>query len=171
MKDANGVASATTCPFTIVAAPALTCPAVNSGEVGVALNSPAPAVSGGTAPYTFSVHRHSAQRPDAEHQHRRHYRHAHRFRNFTLQVKDANGVAAATTCPFTIAPAPVLTCPAVSSGEVGVPLNSPAPAVSGGTAPYTFSVHRHSAQRPDAEHLHRRHYRHAHGHRNLHASR
>ena len=33
----------------------LTCPAVSSGEVGVALNSPAMTVSGGTAPYIFSV--------------------------------------------------------------------------------------------------------------------
>jgi hypothetical protein len=140
VKDSNGLASATTCPFTIAAAVALTCPAVSSGEVGVALNSPAPAVSGGLAPYTFSVTGTLPNgltlntstgaisgTPTAS-------------GSFTLQVKDANGASAATTCPFTIAGAVVLTCPAVSSGEVGVALNSPAPAVSGGTAPYTFSV-------------------------------
>ncbi len=54
-------------------------------------------------------------------------------------------MAATTTCPFTIVPPPTLTCPAVNSGEVGVALNSPAPAVSGGTAPYTFSVARYFA--------------------------
>ena len=42
VTDANGgVGHGAPCPFTIVAAPSLTCPAVNSGEVGVAFNSPA----------------------------------------------------------------------------------------------------------------------------------
>ena len=43
-------------------------------------------------------------------------------------------------CPFTIGNALALTCPVVSSGEVGVALNIPAMTVSGGTSPYTFSV-------------------------------
>jgi hypothetical protein len=140
VKDANGVTSATTCPFTIATAPVLTCPAVSSGEVGVALNSLAMTVSGGTAPYTFSVSGTLPNgltlntttgaitgTPTAS-------------GTFTIQVKDAKGVAASSTCPFTIAGAPVLTCPAISSGEVGVALNSPAMTVSGGTSPYTFSV-------------------------------
>jgi hypothetical protein len=140
VKDANGVGATATCPFTIVPPPTLTCPAVVSGEVGVALNSPAPTVSGGTAPYTFSV---TGTLPNGL------------TLNtgtgaitgtptvaggFTLQVKDANGVTATATCPFTIVPPPTLTCPVINSGAIGVPLNSPAPAVTGGTAPYTFSV-------------------------------
>ncbi len=140
VKDAKGVAAVTTCPFTINGGPVLTCPAVNSGEVGVALNSPVMTVSGGTAPYTFSVvgtlpggltlnttTGAITGTPTAS-------------GSFSIQVKDANGVASATTCPFTIASGPVLTCPAVSSGEVGVALNSPAMTVGGGTSPYTFSV-------------------------------
>ena len=140
VKDANGVAAATSCPFTIGVAPVLTCPAVSSGEVGMALNSPAPAISGGAAPYTFSVIGALPNgltlntstgaitgTPTVS-------------GTFRLQVKDANGVAAVTTCPFAIVPPPALTCPAISSGEVGLALNSPAPAVNGGVAPYTFSV-------------------------------
>ncbi len=161
VKDANGVASATSCPFTINGGPMLTCPAVSSGEVGVALNSPVMTVSGGTAPYTFSVSGTLpggltlntttgaiTGTPTAS-------------GTFTIQVKDAKRCDVFTTCPFTIAAAPTLTCPAVSSGEVGVALNSLAMTVNGGTAPYTFSVTRHSAWRPDAEHHHRRHHRNA----------
>jgi Putative Ig domain/PKD domain len=140
VKDANGVMATATCPFTIAPPPTLTCPVINSGAVGVPLNSPAPVVNGGLAPYTFSVNGSLPNgltlntstgamtgTPTVS-------------GGFTLQVKDANGVTAATMCPFTIGTVPVLTCPAVTSGEVGVPLNSPAPVVSGGTAPYTFSV-------------------------------
>ncbi len=132
--------SSTNCPFTIAAAPTLTCPAVSSGEVGIALNSPAPIVSGGTAPYTFSVTGTLpggltlntttgaiTGTPTAS-------------GTFTLQVKDSKGASAAATCPFTIASPPTLACSAVSSGEVGVVLSSPAPTVNGGTAPYTFSL-------------------------------
>jgi hypothetical protein len=140
VKDVNGLVFPVTCPFTIAPPPALTCPAIGSGEVGVALNSPALSVSGGTAPYTFSV---IGALPNGL------------TLNtgtgaitgtpavsgtFTLQVKDANGVAAVTTCPIAIVPPPALTCPAIGSGEVGVALNSPAPVVTGGIAPYTFSV-------------------------------
>jgi hypothetical protein len=35
---------------------------------------------------------------------------------------------------------PEMTCPATSSGEVGVPFSSPALTVGGGAAPYTFSI-------------------------------
>ena len=34
----------------------------------------------------------------------------------------------------------VLTCPGVTTGDVGVPFSSPALSVGGGTAPYTFSI-------------------------------
>ncbi len=55
-------------------------------------------------------------------------------------MKDANGVAAATIAPSPSAPrlcSPARQLPRAKSAS---PLNSPAPAVSGGTAPYTFSV-------------------------------
>ncbi|HWF11734.1 MAG TPA: putative Ig domain-containing protein [Bryobacteraceae bacterium] len=141
VKDANGVVAAGTCPFTIVAAPTVTCSAVGSGEVGVPFNSPAMTVTGGTAPYTFSVATGTLPigltlnastgaitgTPQSA-------------GTFTIQLKDAKGVVAASTCPFTIVAAPTVTCSAVGSGEVGVPFNSPAMGVTGGTAPYLFSI-------------------------------
>ncbi len=141
VTDANGAVAAGTCPFTIVAAPSVTCPAVTSGEVGVAFSSPAMTVTGGVGPYTFSIG--SGTLP------------AGLILNtatgaitgtptsagtFTIKVTDANGAVAAGTCPFTIVTAPSVTCPAVTSGEVGVAFNSPAMTVSGGVAPYTFSI-------------------------------
>ena len=107
----------TTCPFTIASAPMLTCPAVSSGEVGVALNSPVMTVNGGTAPYTFSVSGTLPSgltlntttgaitgTPTAS-------------GSFTILVKDAKGVAAVTTCPFTIYGGPVLTCPVLTPAK------------------------------------------------------
>ena len=170
VKDSTGAVATTMCPFTIAPPPSLTCPAVTSGEAGVPMNSPAPVVSGGTAPYTFSV---AGTLPNGL---------TLNPTNgaitgtptvagtFTLQVKDANGASAAATCPFTIVPPPMLTCPAVNTGEVGVPLNSPAPVISGGTAPYTFSYDGHAAQRPDTKHRHWRYHRHAHRSGKLHSS-
>ena len=142
VKDSTGAVATTMCPFTIVPPPTLTCPTVSSGEVSVALNSPAMTVSGGTSPYTFSVANGGTLpsgltlnptngaitgTPTAA-------------GTFTIQVKDSTGAVATTMCPFTIVPPPTLTCPTVSSGEVSVALNSPAMTVSGGTSPYTFSV-------------------------------
>ncbi len=142
VTDANGVVAASSCPFTVVSGPSFTCPAVGSGEVGVALNSPAITVTGGTSPYTFSVGNPTLPAgltlnastsgaitgtPTTT-------------GTFTLLVRDANGFLAAGSCPFTIVATPSLTCPAVSSGGVGVALNSPAITVTGGTAPYTFSL-------------------------------
>jgi hypothetical protein len=91
--------------------PSLTCSAVSSGVVGVAFNSPAPTVTGGTPPYTFSVVGGLANLP------------AGLTLNtstgaitgtptatgtFTIQVTDSTGLVAATTCPFTITAAPII---------------------------------------------------------------
>jgi hypothetical protein len=143
VKDANGVVGTPTCPFTITSGPVLTCLAVQStGAVGVPFNSPAPGVTGGTAPFTFSVATGTLPTgltlntstgaitgtPTAP-------------GSFSIQVKDANGVVGTPTCPVTIALQPVLlTCSTTSTGMVGVPFNSPALMVTGGTPPYTFSV-------------------------------
>src|SRR5580704_633293 len=98
-------------------------------------------VSGGTAPYTFSVATGSlpaglslnaatgAVTGTAT-----------AAGTFTLQVKDAVGVVATGSCPFVINAGPSLTCSATSTGEVGAVFNSGPMTVSGGTAPYTFSV-------------------------------
>ena len=130
------------CTITIGAAPlSVACSVANSGEVGVAFNSPAMLVSGGVAPYTFSVATGTLPAgltlntstgaitgtPTAA-------------GSFTLQAKDANGVIAGSKCPFTVIAGPALTCSAVTSGVAGVLFNSPAMTVSGGVSPYTFSV-------------------------------
>jgi hypothetical protein len=139
VKDLNNIVSTTTCPYTIIAGPSLTCSAVTSGEVGAPFSS-TPTVSGGTGPYTFSIATGSLPAglslnsstgaitgtPTAA-------------GTFTIQVKDSNGVVATGTCPYTIIGGPSLTCSAVTSGEVGAPFSS-TPSVSGGTGPYTFSI-------------------------------
>src|ERR1039457_7146538 len=140
VTDKNGAVATGTCPFTIVAGPSMACSAVNSGEVGVAFNSPAMTVTGGTPPYTFSV---VGTLP------------AGLTLNtstgaitgtptgagtFSIKVTDANGAVASGTCPFTIIGGPSLACSAVNSGEVGVAFSSPALTVTGGTAPYTFAI-------------------------------
>jgi hypothetical protein len=107
----------------------------------VAFNSPAPTVTGGTGPFTFSIGSGTLPMgltlnsstgaitgtPQSA-------------GTFTIQVKDAQGVVAAGTCPFTIIGGPSLTCPAVTGGIVGSAFSSPAMMITGGTGPYTFSV-------------------------------
>ena len=141
VKDANGVVGSGTCSITIVGIPQVTCSATNSGEVGVPFNSGPVTVTGGTAPYTFSIGSGTLPAgltlntstgavtgtPTAA-------------GTFTIQVKDANGVVGTGTCSITIVGTPQVTCSATNSGEVGVPFNSGPITVTGGTAPYTFSI-------------------------------
>jgi hypothetical protein len=138
VKDAKG-ATGTACPITINPQLAVTCAAVTTGEVGVAFNSGAMSVSGGTAPYTYSIvgtlpaglvlnatTGAVSGTPTGS-------------GSFSVQVKDAGG-ATSTACPITINPQLAVTCAAVTTGEVGVAFNSGAMSVSGGTAPYTYSI-------------------------------
>ena len=138
VKDAGG-ATSTACPITINPQLAVTCAAVTTGEVGVAFNSGAMTVSGGTAPYTYSIvgtlpaglvlnatTGAVTGTPTGS-------------GSFSVQVKDASG-ATSTACPITINPQLAVTCAAVKTGEVGVAFNSGAMTVSGGTAPYTYSI-------------------------------
>jgi hypothetical protein len=138
VTDANGAASSG-CAITINAALTATCAAVTTGEVNVAFNSGPMTVSGGTAPYTYSVvgtlpaglslntsTGAISGTPTAA-------------GTFTVKVTDANG-AASSGCAITINAALSATCAAVTTGEVNVAFNSGPMTVSGGTAPYTYSV-------------------------------
>ena len=141
VKDSKGLVAATTCPYTIIAAPTLACSAVTSGEVGQPFNSPAPVTTGGAQPLTFSIATGALPAglnlnastgaitgtPTAA-------------GSFTIKVTDANNVVATTTCPYTIVAAPTLACSAVTNGEVGQPFNSPALTTTGGAQPLTFSI-------------------------------
>jgi choice-of-anchor A domain-containing protein len=145
VTDAKGVVATGTCPYTIVAGPSLACSAVNSGYVGVAFNSPAPAVSGGTAPYIFSIGTGALPAgltlntstgaitgtPTV-------------IGTFTLKVTDKNGVVATGTCPFTITckviSTPSATCVAITAVQ-GLAITPVTMIGSGGVGgPYTFSA-------------------------------
>ncbi len=111
-----------------------------ASEVGVPFNVPAMTVSGGIAPYTFSVvgtlpaglTLNAASgaitgTPTAS-------------GSFSIKVVDSNGSVAAGTCPFTIVAGPSLVCSGANSGTVGTAFSSPALTVSGGVTPLTYSV-------------------------------
>ena len=139
VTDANG-ATGSACAITINPAPlSITCAATNSGTVGVAFNSGPMTVSGGTAPYTYSIvgtlpaglalnatTGAVSGTPTAS-------------GAFQVKVTDAKG-ATGTACGITINAALSVTCPATTTGEVGVAFNSGPMTVSGGTAPYTYSI-------------------------------
>jgi len=138
--DSKGTVATTTCAITIVSGPSLACSAVTSGEAGVVFNSPAMTVTGGTAPYVFSVvgtlpaglllnasTGAIAGTPTAS-------------GTFSIQVKDANGAVATTTCAITINGALSVSCAAISTGTVGVAFDSGPMTVTGGTPTYTYLV-------------------------------
>ena len=138
VTDSNG-ASATGCAITINSSLSVTCASVTTGEVGVAFNSGPMTVTGGTAPYTYSVvgtlpagltlntsTGAITGTPTAS-------------GSFSVKVTDADG-ATSTGCAITINSSLSVTCASVTTGEVGVAFNSGPMAVTGGTAPYTYSV-------------------------------
>jgi choice-of-anchor A domain-containing protein len=117
----------------------VTCAATTTGEAGVAFNSGPIAVTGGTAPYTYSIvgtlpvgltlntsTGAITGTPTAG-------------GTFSVKVTDANG-AADTACPITISSALSVTWGSNSAGTVGAAFNSGALTVSGGTTPYTYSI-------------------------------
>jgi len=137
--DANGIATANSCLFTISTITVM-CPATSTGFVNEPFSSGPITVTGGTAPYTFSLAPGStlpagltlspstgaiSGTPTAA-------------GTFSIQVTDFHGLVATVTCPFTIKTLPV--CPAFGSGTINVPFSSPAIVPTGGTAPYTFSL-------------------------------
>lgn len=138
VTDANG-ATSTGRPITINAPVSATCAAVTTGEVGVAFNSGPMTISGGTAPFTYTI---VGSLP------------AGLILNtatgavtgtpttsgtFSVKVTDANG-AASTACSITINVPLTVNCAAVTMGEAGLSFNSGPMIVSGGMAPYSYSI-------------------------------
>jgi len=134
---------------TIVVSPApliVACPA-NTGKVGVPYSSSI-SVSGGTAPYTFQITSGSLPpgltlnsttgaitgTPTAGGTY-----------TFTTTVTDSTGGNAQTVakkCTITVSAPPtppVVSCPPNKGGNVGTPFSTTIP-VTGGTAPFTFSI-------------------------------
>jgi hypothetical protein len=138
VTDALG-SSSTSCMITINGPLSVTCGAKNTGEVGVAFDSGPMTVTGGVAPYTFSVvgtlppglmlnpsNGEVSGTPTAA-------------GSFTIQVTDSLG-SSTTNCMITINGPMSPTCGAANTGKVGVAFDSGPMTVTGGVAPYTFSV-------------------------------
>ena len=139
VTDAVGNSS-TSCMITINGSLSVTCAAVSTGTVGVPFDSGPMTVTGGTAPYTFSIGNGTLPAgltlntstgevtgtPTAA-------------GTFTLQVTDTLGNVG-TACTISINPPLSVTCAAVNMGDVGVPFNSGPMTVTGGAKPYTFSI-------------------------------
>ena len=138
VTDAAGNSS-TSCMITINGPLSVTCQAINTGDVGVPFNSGPMTVTGGTAPYTYSIvgtlpagltlntsTGAVTGTPTAA-------------GTFTVKVTDAVGNSS-TSCMITINGPLSVTCQAINTGDVGVPFNSGPMTVTGGTPPYTYSI-------------------------------
>ncbi|WP_255360522.1 Ig domain-containing protein, partial [Frankia sp. EI5c] len=121
--------------------PSLALPAPPAGEVGAAYSTTF-TVTGGTAPYTWSISAGSLPpgltvnaatgqvtgTPTTAGNY-----------TFTVRVVDASGQAATQQLTIPVAAAPTLPFPAPPDGEVAVPYTNQF-TVSGGTGPFTWSV-------------------------------
>jgi hypothetical protein len=141
VTDSIGETVKKTCSIVVTGTPGLsvTCQAVNTGDVRLPFNSGPMTVTGGTPPYSFSIvgtlppgltlntsTGAVTGTPTAA-------------GTFTVKVTDASGHSS-TGCRITIHGALLVTCAAFNTGEVGVPFSSGPMTVTGGTAPYTYSI-------------------------------
>jgi hypothetical protein len=140
ITDAAGNKSTINCSITVNPPLQVTCSTITIGAVGTPFDSGPINVSGGTAPYTFSIGSGSlpaglnlntstgdvAGTPTAT-------------GSFTINVTDALGATGAG-CSITINPGVLVTCGANSAGTVGVFFDSGPLTVTGGTGPYSFSI-------------------------------
>ena len=141
VTDTDGKFATQAEAFTVTAAPTITTSSLASGDVGVAYSA-SPAVSGGTASYSWALAVGSLPAglslststgaitgtpttPGVS--------------NFTLRVTDANGVQATHVESITVADAVAITSAPAGGGEVGVTyaLN---PTVIDGVGPYVWSL-------------------------------
>ena len=60
--------------------------------------------------------------------------------SYTVTITDSEGNTGKLNCSLTVCPPLSVTCQAVNMGDVGVPFNSGPMTVTGGTAPYMFSI-------------------------------
>ncbi len=140
ITDSQGNTGTINCSVTVNPPISVTCSATNTGEVGVPFNSGPITVTGGVPPYTFSIGSGTLPAgltlntstgavtgtPTAS-------------GTFTIKVTDSLG-ATGTGCTITINPPISVTCSGTTAGIVGAPFNSGPITVTGGTAPYTFSI-------------------------------
>ena len=138
VTDAKG-ATGSACPITITASLSVTCAAVTTGEVGRAFDSGPMTVSGGTAPYSYSVVGPFPGGLNLNSQTGEITGTAVASGTFTVRVTDAKGVTV-SACPITINAPLSVACAAVTTGEAGVAFNSGPMTVSGGIGPYTYSI-------------------------------
>ncbi len=136
--DAEGN-SGGSCRITIDGRPSVTCAAIKAGDVGARFNSGPMTVTGGAPPYLYSIVGKLPAGlalntttgavsgvPTAA-------------GTFTVRVTDATGNAS-TACAITIHGPLSIVCAARNTGEVGRPFESGVLSVSGGTAPYAYSI-------------------------------
>jgi hypothetical protein len=142
VTDSKSVVATTTCPITIGSGViTLACPSANSFQAGVSVNSPAIGVSGAVSPLTFSVASGAIPSglnlnastgaltgtPSTA-------------GSFTLQVKDANGTVAATTCPFTVTSSVLaITSTSLPSASLGSAYSFQ-PQTTGGKQPFVWTM-------------------------------
>jgi choice-of-anchor A domain-containing protein len=138
VTDSNG-ASTTSCAITINPALMVTCGTNSIGEVGVSFDSGPMNVTGGTAPYTFSIVGTLPPGLSLNPSNGEITGIATAPGTFAVKVTDALG-ASSTNCNITINPALMVTCGKNNVGEVGVAFDSGPMNVTGGTPPYTYSI-------------------------------
>ena len=141
MTDAAGQSAAQATSLTIVAGPSLSFAAPPDGEVG-AVYSHTLTVTGGTAPYTWTVS--SGSLPggitlDAATGKLSGTPTTAGTSSFTITVTDDNAQTATQDTSLTIIAGPSLSFPAPPDGEVGADYSYTLTA-SGGTGPYTWTV-------------------------------
>ncbi|MGD0733388.1 MAG: putative Ig domain-containing protein, partial [Terracidiphilus sp.] len=138
VTDALGYSS-TSCTITINGPLSVTCAAVTTGDVGVPFNSGPMTITGGTAPYSFSIVGTLPTGLTLNTSTGAVTGTPTTAGTFTVRVTDATGNSS-TSCIITINGPLSVTCAAIDTGDVGVPFNSGPMTVTGGTAPYTFSI-------------------------------
>lgn len=131
--------SATSCNLTINLALSAVCASVSVGEVGLAFNSGPVAVTGGTGPYTYSVVGTLPAGLTLNASTGAVTGVSTGAGTFSVKVTDSVG-ASTSACPINIGAQLAVACPSLTSGLLGVAFNSGSLAVTGGVAPYSYSV-------------------------------